>query len=59
MQTWLGHEDAALMLSVYAQLTSDDLPVVEWDTPRVHVVSTLTPDRTTDGRNGGGFAAIS
>jgi hypothetical protein len=30
VQTWLGHEDPHITLALYTQLTSDDLPRVEW-----------------------------
>ncbi len=36
VQTWLGHEDPHITLALYTQLTSDDLPTVEWTPGVVH-----------------------
>ena len=30
VQTWLGHEDPTITMALYTELTSDDLPAVEW-----------------------------
>ena len=38
VQTWLGHEDPHITLALYTQLTSDDLPTVEWTPGVVHDV---------------------
>jgi integrase len=33
VQTWLGHEDPHITMALYTELTSDDLPTVEWAAP--------------------------
>ncbi len=47
VSVWLGHSSVAFTISVCAHLLDDDLPVVEWDTPRVHRVSTQCSNQTT------------
>jgi integrase len=44
VQTWIGHEDPVITLALYTELTSDDLPRVDWTRSAVQTPSTTPPE---------------